>query len=117
MKIAVLVLALWCGPMLAQDQAPAGRPPASAEMRDARHRLGLVATRAIAYFRSMDSIEANLEEMDMTLNPEVVSLRLRIEAALDASDEAINKNDAKAANESLDRVEALVGRLARQLGG
>jgi len=53
----------------------------------------------------------------MTLNPELVSLRMGIEDALDATDAAIDKKDAKAANESLDRAEALVGRLAKKLGG
>lgn len=118
MKAAVVAFALWCGPMLAQNQAPAGdsAKPAT-EMRDVRHRLGLVATRAIAYFRSMDSIEENLEAMGLELNPDMVGLRTRIEAALDATDAAIDKNDAKSANESLDRAEALVKRLAQKLGG
>ena len=86
-------------------------------MREVRHRLGLVATRAIAYFRSMDSIQENLEAMGLELNSDLVSLRNRIEAALDATDEAIDQNDAKRANESLDRAEALVTRLAQRLGG
>lgn len=114
MKAALLALALACVPVLAQDQAPAKQSPG---VREAKHRLGLVATRAIANFRSMDSIEENLEAMGMTLHPDLVSLRTRIEAALDATDEAIDKNDAKAANEELDRAEVLVTRLARELGG
>ena len=102
--------------MLAQDQPASSPAKPSAEMRDVHHRLGLVATRAIGYFRSMDSIEENLEAMGLELNPDLVSLRKRIEAALDATDEAIDKNDAKSANESLDRAEALVTRLAQKLG-
>src|SRR5579872_3553408 len=117
MRAAVIALALWCGPMLAQDQPVSSPAKPSAEMREVRHRLGLVATRAIAYFRSMDSIEENLEAMGLELNPDLVSLRKRIEAALDATDEAIDQNDAKKANESLDRAEALVTRLAQKLGG
>ncbi len=117
MKAAVIVLALWCGPMLAQDQPASSPAKPSAEMREVHHRLGLVATRAIAYFRSMDSIEENLEAMGLELNPDLVSLRKRIEDALDATDAAIDKNDAKSANESLDRAEALVKRLAQKLGG
>lgn len=105
-----LALALWFGPVLAQRQP-------TDPMREVRHREGLVATRAIGYFRSMDSIKENLEAMGMTLNPELVSLRMGIEDALDATDAAIDKKDAKAANESLDRAEALVGRLAKKLGG
>jgi hypothetical protein len=118
MKAAVIALALCCGPMLAQNQPPAGgSAKPTTEMRDMRHREGLVATRAIAYFRSMDSIEENLESMGLELNPDLVSLRTRIEAALDATDAAIDKNDAKSANESLDHAEALVTRLAQKLGG
>lgn len=117
MRAAVLALVLACAPMLAQNQ-PAGSPAKpSAEMREARHRLGLVATRAIAYFRSLDSIGENLEAMGLELNPDLVSLRARIEAALDATDEALGKNDAKRANESLDQADALVNRLAQKLGG
>ena len=114
MKAALLALALACVPVMAQDQAPAKQSP---EIREAKHRLGLVATRAIANFRSLESIEENLQSMGMTLHPDLLSLRMRIEAALDATDEAIDKNDAKAANEELDRADALVTRLARQIGG
>ena len=118
MKAAVVAFALCCGPMLAQNQPPTGGSAKTAtEMRDARHREGLVATRAIAYFRSMDSIEENLEALGLELNPDLVSLRNRIEDELDATDAAIDKNDAKSANESLDRAEALVTRLAQKLGG
>ncbi|HTS46688.1 MAG TPA: hypothetical protein VMH05_02025 [Bryobacteraceae bacterium] len=117
MKAALIALALSCAPMLAQDQPVSSPVKPSAEMREVQHRLGLVATRAIGYFRSMDSIGESLEAMGLELNPDLVSLRVRIEAALDATDEAIDKNDAKKANDSLDRAEALVTRLAQKLGG
>ncbi len=104
MKTAAIVLALCCGSMQAQ-------------MQDVRHREGLVATRAIGYFRSMDSIEQNLQTRGLELNPDLVSLRKRIEAALDATDQAIDKNDTKAAKKALDRADALITRLAQKLGG
>ncbi|HLG98022.1 MAG TPA: hypothetical protein VKX49_17030 [Bryobacteraceae bacterium] len=117
MKRAVLAALLAFAPALAQDQAPTPSAKPSAQIRAVRHRLGLAATRAIANFRSMDSIEENLEQMGLMLDAELVSLRSRIEAALDVTDEAIDHNDPKAANEALDRAEALVGRLEKRLGG
>ncbi len=114
MKAAVAALVLCCGPILAHSQP---QPSSAAELREVRHRLGLVATRAIACFHSMDSIEANLEAMGMSLNSELVNLRTRIEGALDSADGSVEKGDAKAANDALDRAEALVGRLAQKLGG
>jgi hypothetical protein len=113
-KAALITLAVWCAAVLAQSQQPAS---SAAQLREARHREGLVATRAIAYFQSMDSLEERLKAMGMTLNQDLVSLRKRIEDALDATDAAIEKKDAKAANKSLDLAEALVKRLGQKLEG
>ena len=115
MKFAVLALA--CFLAAAQDRPAADASKSANQMRETRHREGLVATRAIACFRSMDSIEENLEAMGLALDPDLVSLRRRIEAALDATDDAIDKNDPKKANESLDRAEGLLARLSKKLGG
>ena len=117
MKRAVLAVLLAFAPAAAQDPAPSAPAQPSAAMGEVRHRLGLVATRAIANFRSMDSIEQNLEDMGLTLNAELIELRSRIEAALDETDEAIGHQDAKAANEALDQAEALLGKLAKRIGG
>jgi hypothetical protein len=65
----------------------------------------------------MDSIEENLNGMGATLHPQLVSLRLRIEAALNNTDEALDQNDLATANQALDMAEALLARLAAQLGG
>jgi hypothetical protein len=86
-------------------------------MREARHREGLIATRAIAYFHSMDSIEESLNSLGVTLHPQLVSLRLRIEAALNNTDDALEQSDLATANEALDVAEALLARLAAKLGG
>ena len=117
MKRAVVALMLAFAPAAAQDQAPTAPTQQSATMREVRRRLGLVATRAIANFRSMDSIEENLEDMGLTLKSELIELRSRIEAALDETDEALDHQDARAANEALDRAEALLGKLAKRIGG
>ena len=117
MKRAILALLLAFAPAAAQDPTQPAPAQPSAAMREVRHRLGLVATRAIANFRSMDSIEQNLEDMGLTLNSELIDLRFRVEAALDETDEAIGHQDAKAANDALDQAEALLGKLAKRIGG
>ena len=89
-------------------------PPAAREMR---HRLGLVAVRAIGYFRSADSIESNLKEQGAALHPDIVVLRLRLEAALDQTDKTIGQCDPVAAGKVLERAQALLDRFAAKLGG
>jgi ElaB/YqjD/DUF883 family membrane-anchored ribosome-binding protein len=85
--------------------------------KEARLRFGQVATRAVAHFRAADSIEAGLREDGATLHPQLIELRLRIEAALDETQAAMDKGDFKAAKESIERAEALLDRFARRLGG
>src|SRR5437764_12224927 len=91
----------------------AAQPPKA----DLQHRLGLVATRAIADFRSADSIAASLAESGMTLHPDIATLRARLEAALDQADAAIGRDDLAAANEALDIAQALLDKFAARLGG
>ena len=77
----------------------------------------LVATRAGANFRSADSIEANLNAHGRSLHPQIVALRLRIEAALDQAKKAIDQADPAAANEALDSAQALLERFIQRMGG
>jgi hypothetical protein len=86
-------------------------------VREMRRRLMLVATRATGYFISADSIEANLRERGMSLHPDIIVLRVRVQAALGATQSAIDRGDLDAAGESLDLAQALVDRLASRLGG
>lgn len=111
MKAARILLAFSCvfGAALAED-APLSK-------RDLNKRLGLVATRAIANFRSADSIDNNLKAMGVTLHPQLVSLRLRIEGSLDRAEAAIDHNDLAEASEALDQAQALLDRYAAKLGG
>jgi hypothetical protein len=119
-KFGQVVLALTglCGSGLAQN-APPPRAEAqpSAATREMRHRLVLIQTRAIAYFHSMDSIEERLRSEGMVLHPETVVLRVRIEAELGQARTALDRDDLAAAGEALDRVQALLDRLAAKLGG
>ena len=87
------------------------------EAQETKLRFGHVATKAVANFRSADSIEERLRADGMTLHPQLVALRLRIESALDEIEEAIGKGELAAANETLVRASALVDRFARQIGG
>jgi hypothetical protein len=114
-------LLLGVGVICAQE-APNPRVPARAQppvqlQKDTQRRLGLVATRAIANFRSADSIEANLNARGLSLHPQIVALRLQIEAALDAARRAVDRADPATANESLDSAEVLLHRFVQRLGG
>jgi phage shock protein A len=110
-------LLLAFGVIWAQD-APSSRVPASAQpQKDTERRLGLLATRASANFRSADSIEASLHARGHSLHPQIVALRLRIEAALDEAQKAVDHADPAAANEALDRAQALLQRFIQRLGG
>jgi hypothetical protein len=77
----------------------------------------LISTRAIALFRSADTIEARLEAEGSTLHPATTTLRLRIEHTLDRIDADLNKGDVSRANEHIKLVEELVNRFERRLGG
>jgi hypothetical protein len=114
-------LLLAMGVIGAQDtpkpQVPAPVQPQNQVQKDAQRRLGLLATRAIANFRSADSIEANLNRRGQSLHPQIVALRLRIEAALDEAQKAIDQADPAAANEELDMAQALLQRFIQRLGG
>jgi hypothetical protein len=117
--LAGLLLA-W-GVTCAQD-TPSPRVPAPARsqtqaQKDAQRRLGLLATRATANFRSADSIEANLNARGLSLHPQIVALRLRIEAALDEAQKAVDSADPAAANKALDNAQALLQRFIQRLGG
>lgn len=115
--IALLLAGL--GAALLAQNAPPPRAPAKppAEMRDMRHRLVLIQTRAVAYFHSMDSIEQRLRSEGMVLHPETVVLRVRLEAELGEARAALDENDLAAAGEALDQAQALLDRLAAKLGG
>lgn len=123
MKLAriALLLAGLVAPLLAQDVAPPRAPAkpsaVTREMRDMRHRLVLIQTRAIAYFHSMDSIEERLRSQGMVLHPETVVLRVRIEAELGEARAALDQDDLAEAGEALDQAQSLLDRLAAKLGG
>jgi hypothetical protein len=119
-RIALLLAGL-VAPLLAQDVAPPRAPAkpsaVTREMRDMRHRLVLIQTRAIAYFHSMDSIEERLRSQGMVLHPETVVLRVRIEAELGEARAALDQDDLAEAGEALDQAQSLLDRLAAKLGG
>lgn len=108
-KLAVLLLL--AGSLPGQDAVI----PATA--RALRLRFGNAATRALANFRSADSIEDNLRAHGNTLHPTLIALRLRIEAALDEGEAALNKGDLEASADSITRAEALVEKFGKKLGG
>jgi len=115
-RIALLLAGMGAG-LLAQNGAPPRAPLVTREVREMRHRLVLIQTRAIAYFHSMDSIEERLWAEGMVLHPETVVLRVRIEAELGEARAALDQDDLAAAGEALDQAQALLDRLAAKLGG
>ena len=138
---SALVLALMATPGSALAQNTSDRPPApnrsaapvrpavpdrasgwhiapeSGAVRDMRHRLVLVATRAVGYFMSADSIEASLRSQGLSLPPDIAVLRVRLESALDQTEAAIDRGDLDAAAKSMGVAQALVDRFTAKLGG
>jgi hypothetical protein len=109
---------LWAASLLTLAPVFAQNPPAQTPaLKEARHRFDLVATRAVANFRSADSIEARLRADGATLNPQIIALRLRIEAALDETQADLDKGDVDSAKKATDRAEGLVEKFAHKLGG
>ncbi len=120
--LLAMLLGSIMGPSMAQNPAPPASPQtvspkAAARLKDARHRFDLVATRAVANFRSADSIEEHLRADGATLHPQLIALRLQIEAALDETQAALDKGDVDTAKKATDRAEGLLERFARRLGG
>ncbi len=87
------------------------------EQREARHHFVLVSTRAVANLRSADSIDARLHADGAVLHPQLIALRLRIEAELSEARFEMDQRDYPAAEDALTRAEALLDRFARQIGG
>lgn len=113
----LLVSGVMCAEDTRSPQVTAPARPQTQAQKDAQRRLGLLATRAIANFRSADSIEANLNARGLSLHPQIVALRLRIEAALDEAQKAVDSADPAAANKALDSAQALLQHFIQRLGG
>jgi ElaB/YqjD/DUF883 family membrane-anchored ribosome-binding protein len=103
--LAVFGIALGVG--AAQNASP------TAELRI---RFGNAAASATANFQSADAIEAKLRQRGSTLHPQIASLRVQIEAALDSAQSALDANDDAGASAAVIRAEALIDRFARRLG-
>jgi hypothetical protein len=120
---SLLVPLLRLGPAMAQVAPPPAAPPqtvspqTAARLKEAHHRFDMVATRAVANFRSANSIEERLRADGATLHPQLIALRLQIEAALDEAEAALARSDVDTASKATDRAEGLLERFARRLGG
>ena len=107
-SVALALLASAAADLLAQD---------TTLQKEAKLRMMHTATRAIANFRAAESIEARLADQGATLHPQLIALRLRIEASLDMAQAALEKGELENVTESLERANALIERFARQIGG
>lgn len=97
--------------------AVAASAQSGATQDEQRDRFGLAATRAVAWFRSADSIEVRLRARGATLHPALVALRARIEKLLDQIEESLDAGDPSSGARQLPRVEGLIDQYARALGG
>lgn len=113
-RFVVLVLAVLTATLFGQV---ANSPVTDRAVREARHRLMLVSTRATALFASADSIESSLHSDGSTLHPQTGALKLRIQSALNEADAAIKDRDLELASTETKLAEELVARLARRIGG
>jgi hypothetical protein len=104
---AILFFAV-LAPVIAQD---------GSALKETRNRLHLIATRAIANFRSSETIEARLRQEGNSLHPRILAIRMRLEAALDDAEAALKAGKIQEANADLDRAEAWTDRFARLIGG
>ncbi len=131
-RVALVVASaavIWTGLARAQNAPDASRPavpdaraswhiaPESSAVRDMRRRQTLVATRAIGYFMAADAIEASLQNEGLTLHSDIAVLRVRLEAALNQTEAAIDRGDLDQAGKSMDVAQALLDRFAAKLGG
>ena len=116
-----LVTALLAGlTLLAQNAPPVPKPlPANAtkEQKEVRRRFNSVAARATANFVSADSIEESLRQWGVTLHPQLISLRVRIEASLREAQAAMDQGDLTTTKEALDHAMGFLDRFAQRLGG
>jgi ElaB/YqjD/DUF883 family membrane-anchored ribosome-binding protein len=87
------------------------------QQRDARHHIDLTAIRAVANFRSADSIDARLQQSGAVLHPQLTALRMRIEAALSEARFEMDRQDYPTAEDALTRAQALLDRFAKAIGG
>jgi hypothetical protein len=97
--------------------AAAQPPSAPVDRKEAKRHFGLVATRAVANFRSADMIEGSLRANGSTLHPQLAAMRLRIEVYLDSAQAALDKSDFVASEEALKKADGLLDRFAKRLGG
>jgi uncharacterized membrane protein len=89
----------------------------TSEQRQAKHHFDLAAIRAAANFRSADSIDARLRQDGAVLHPRLSVLRMRIEAALSEAQFEMDQHDYPATEDALTRADALLDRLAKEIGG
>lgn len=90
---------------------------AETRLEEAKLRLAHANTRAIGDFRSAESIEFNLNSRGMSLHPRIVTTRARIESALTEAQVAIDGQDLRAFDKIIRRLESLLDRFAKSIGG
>jgi hypothetical protein len=120
----LLITALFaCLTLAAQDPVPVPKPASAAkanpskEEKEALRRFNSVSARATANFASADSIDASLRQWGVTLHPQLIALRVRIEAALKEAQSDLDHGEIAEANAAMDRAMGFLDQFARRLGG
>jgi hypothetical protein len=109
MSLRILILLGVISSLASAQNAP---PP-----KELRIRFGNAVAHATANFQSADSIEAQLRYDGCTLHPQMATLRVLIEMALDDARAALDANAYDDAAAAIVRAEALIDRFAGRLGG
>ncbi len=125
MKFAIAVFLTGCclmapAGMSGQEPVPVPKPfsaSATKEQKEALRRFNSVSARATANFASADSIDASLRQWGVTLHPQLISLRVRIEGALREAQGALDRGSVSEANEAMDRATGYLNQFAQRLGG
>lgn len=83
----------------------------------ARMKMIHSSTRAEANFRVADNLDSQLRQQGLTINAQLITMRLRIESAMDQARAAMEKSDWAAMDEALTRADAILDRFAKRIGG
>lgn len=102
-------------------QVPQVRAQAASDERrvatETEARMQELTARAVAALETLDNMARRLRRQGLTLRPEVVAHRVRLESALDAAEAAIKENRDRDARRAIARGEGAAGKIEAFLQG
>jgi hypothetical protein len=96
----------------AQQHSDAPKPDVELQTR-----MQELTARAVAALETLDGLDRRLRRQGLTLRPEIVTQRVRLESALDDAEAALKDNRDKEARRALTRGEGAVGKIEAFLQG